>query len=246
MKQHITALIPARLQATRFPGKLLKKLHGKSIIQRTYLAVQESNLYDSVIVVCDDISLIHEIKECGGNAVMSKREHESGTDRIAEIAADLETDIIVNVQGDEPFIPAGGMQQVIRLFENSGVQVASLMLKITDPEQIQNPNCVKVITDNEGRALYFSRSPIPYFRDQNFTPYAFQHIGVYGFRKEALMNFTRLPVSNLEQIEKLENLRLLENGIPVHLAETDHIGISIDTEADFYKAEEYLRTLSEK
>ncbi len=237
----VVALIPARYAATRFPGKLLKVLHGKTIIRRTYEAVRDTDLFDEVIVVCDDQRLMDEIETAGGKAVMSLKEHESGTDRIAEAALEIEADIIVNIQGDEPFISKTSLEKVIALFQQKEVQIGSLMLPVYDAEKINNPNCVKVVVDKNNRALYFSRAPIPYFRDEALPRTAFQHIGVYAFRKDVLLAVTRLPVSDLERAEKLENLRMLENGIPVHLAVIDHVGISIDTEEDFLKAQAYLQ-----
>lgn len=236
----IVALIPARYASTRLPGKLMKELQGKTIIRRTYEAVINTQLFDEVVVVCDEEIILNEIIKHGGQAVMSKSLHESGTDRIAEIAGNMGADIIVNIQGDEPFIEKEALQKVIQLFNDDHVRVASLMMPINDLEKINNPNCVKVVVDLHQKALYFSRAAIPYYRDEISTQSAFQHIGVYAFRKEALMTFTQLPVSSLEAIEKLENLRLLEHGIPIHLAIIHHVGISIDTEDDFQRAVVYL------
>ncbi|MBK7763746.1 MAG: 3-deoxy-manno-octulosonate cytidylyltransferase [Bacteroidetes bacterium] len=240
MRNKVVALIPARYAATRLPGKLMMQLHGKSILLRTYEACKSSGLFDEVIAVCDDTILFDEIELHGGKAVMSKQQHESGTDRIAEIAVDIDADIFVNVQGDEPFISAIALQKVISLFNNPAVEVGSLKIQIDDVEKINNPNCVKVVCDKEGKALYFSRAAIPYYREQGTTQTAYQHIGVYAFRKETLLKITLLPISQLEHIEKLENLRLLENGISIHLAEISHVGISIDTAEDFAKANEFL------
>ena len=236
-KEKIIALIPARYAATRLPGKLMKVLAGKTVIRRTYEAVVQSNLFDEVIVVCDDDRIENEIKSIGGKIFRSQFVHECGTDRIAEATKHLDADIIVNVQGDEPFINIESLQKVIHLFKNPAVQIGSIMIEINDIEKINNPNCVKVVVDHAQRALYFSRSPIPYNRDANQAPQAFQHIGVYAFRKETLLHITTLPISKLEQIEKLENLRMLENGIPIHLAIVEHVGISIDTDDDFKMAE---------
>jgi 3-deoxy-manno-octulosonate cytidylyltransferase (CMP-KDO synthetase) len=240
----VVALIPARLASSRLPQKLMKVLHGKTIIRRTYEAVVATNLFSDVIVVCDDEMILNEITQHGGKAMMSARTHESGSDRIAEIATTLDADIIVNIQGDEPFIEKEALEKVIQLFSNPDAQVTSLKKRITDFNQIQNPNCVKVVTDLQGKALYFSRSAIPFDRDGKGDVAYYQHIGVYAYRKEALLNFTQMPVSALETVEKLENLRMLENGMSIYLAEIDHVGISIDTEEDFAKAESYLDTLS--
>ncbi|MCC6448662.1 MAG: 3-deoxy-manno-octulosonate cytidylyltransferase [Chitinophagaceae bacterium] len=241
MHKKILALIPARLESTRFPQKLLKKLEGKTIIRRTYEAVVSTNLFDEVIVVCDHELIKNEIESIGGNVFLSKAVHESGTDRIAEASSDLASDIIVNVQGDEPFINKESLETLISIFENEQVEVASLKVKIEDLTQVQNPNCVKVVTDKQGKALYFSRSPIPFVRDQFVSHTFYKHVGVYGFTRDALLKVSQLPASTLEQIEKLENLRMLENGIDIYLKEIAHVGISIDTEEEFAAAIQYLK-----
>lgn len=237
----VVAMIPARFAATRLPGKLMKELEGKTIIRRTYEAVLNTGLFDEVIVVCDDERIRYEIDSCGGKTFMSTKEYESGTDRIAEAALQTEADIIVNVQGDEPFISKDALGKVIALFANDDTQIGSLILEISDPKKIDNPNCVKVVVDKQFKALYFSRAAIPYFRDDTLIRTAWQHIGVYAFRKETLLRISSLPVSDLEQKEKLENLRMLENGIPIHMAVIHDVGISIDTEEDFEKAKNYLK-----
>lgn len=237
----VIALIPARLESTRLPRKLLRILDGKTILRRTYEAVLATELFDEVIVVCDNQLLCDEMIQYNYRFMLSQKEHESGTDRIAEAALNLDADVIVNVQADEPFIEKQALQKVIELFRNPLVEIASLKKRITDVSQINNPNCVKVVTDAQGKALYFSRSPIPYNRDQSESVTYFQHIGVYAFRKDVLLKFASLPPSPLEQIEKLENLRMLENGLSVYLAEINHVGISIDTEDDLLKAIAYLQ-----
>lgn len=214
----------------------MKDLYGRTVLRRTYEAVQASQLFDEVFVVCDHEDLSREVASFEGQFIMSIAEHESGSDRIAEAAKKLDADIIVNIQGDEPFISKEALQQVIRLFDRPEVEVGTLYLRIDDPEKIANPSCVKVVMDQQGRALYFSRAAIPFSRDHGLPLQAFQHVGVYAFRKETLLRFASLPVSGLEQIEKLENLRLLENGIPVHLAPVEHVGLSIDTQEDYEKA----------
>lgn len=239
----VIALIPARLNASRFPQKLLKVLDGKTVITRTYEAVKAMNIFDDVIVVCDEETIQNEILNNGGKAVLSSKEYESGTDRIAEIAQNLEADIIVNVQGDEPFISKDALQKVIALFQNPLVDVGSLILPITDTSSIQNPNCVKVVVDKNFKAMYFSRSPIPYVRDETSNQQFYKHIGVYAFRKEKLLAFTQLPISQLEKTEKLENLRMLENGMNVYMAVVNEVGISIDTLEDFEMAEDYLKSI---
>lgn len=236
----IVALIPARLNASRFPQKLMKELDGKTIILRTYEAIKEMNLFDDVLVVCDEETIFNEIQKNGGRAVLSTKEYESGTDRIAEVAATIEANIIVNVQGDEPFISKDALQKVIALFNNPLVDVGSLILPITNKASIENPNCVKVVVDKNFKAMYFSRSPIPFVRDENSNQQFYKHIGVYAFKKESLLAFTQLPISQLERTEKLENLRMLENGMNVYMAVVNEVGISIDTPEDFELAKKYL------
>jgi 3-deoxy-manno-octulosonate cytidylyltransferase (CMP-KDO synthetase) len=241
MHKKIIAMIPARYEASRFPGKLLKILEGKSIIARTYEAVVDSKLFDEVYVVTDHVRIQLEIESIGGNVIMSKKLHESGTDRIAEAVEHLPCDIVVNVQGDEPFISSEALQKVIDLFINDEVQIASLMMPISDKEKILNPNCVKVVVDKQHKALYFSRSPIPFQREKTEHVQYFQHIGIYGFKKETLLHITKLPQSPLEKIEKLENLRMLENGLEIFLDTVQQVGIAIDTPEDFIKATLYLQ-----
>jgi 3-deoxy-manno-octulosonate cytidylyltransferase (CMP-KDO synthetase) len=232
----IIALIPARKKSTRLPNKMLQKLGDDILIVQTYKAVANTGLFADVIVVTDNEEIKTAVEKSGGKAMMTSVSHQSGTDRIAEAAQDIEADIIVNIQGDEPFISKEPLDKLIKLFDNEKVEVASLKMKITELEKINNPNCVKVVTDLNGRAMYFSRSAIPFCRDENEVGEYFQHIGVYAFTKDALLRIAKLPVSNLENIEKLENLRMLENGINIYLAETNHIGISIDTAEDLEKA----------
>lgn len=243
MNKKIIAMIPARMQASRFPGKLLQMLHGKPVIVRTYEAVQQSMLFDEVFVVCDHPELKAVIENAGGKVVMSIGKHESGTDRIAEAVLNIDCDIVVNIQGDEPFIEKESLQKVIALFENDKVEIASLMMPIFEEEKIHNPNCVKVVFDHNNRALYFSRSVIPYRRDEHETANYFQHIGVYAFNKEALLKITSLPQSDLEKTEKLENLRMLQYGIDIYLAQVSQAGIAIDTPEDLEKAKSYLAKL---
>lgn len=239
------ALIPARYAATRFPGKLMKLLGNKTVIRHTYDNTKATLLFDEVIVVTDSDIIFKEITQNGGYAIMSKKAHESGSDRIAEAVADIEVDIIVNVQGDEPFVKKEILKNLLdALNEDKDLQVASLMYSITGDEEIANPNHVKVVVDNEGYALYFSRSVIPFHRDKNINAVYFKHIGIYGFRKNALMEFTQLKVSKLESIEKLEQLRYLENGIGIKMVITDECPISIDTPEDLERASEIYKNFS--
>lgn len=235
----IIAVIPARYASTRFPAKLMQDLGGKTVILRTYEAALNTQLFDDVFVVTDSDLIFKEIEKNGGKAIMSIKEHESGSDRIAEAVENLDVDIVVNVQGDEPFINKEPLQKVIEVFKNDlekKVDLASLMREISDWEAIENPNNVKVIVDQNGLALYFSRSVIPYPREKNVGVRYFQHIGIYAFRKAALMDFYRLPMQSLEASEKLEQLRYLEYGKKIKMVETTHVGIGIDTLEDLEKA----------
>ncbi len=237
----IIAVIPARYASTRFPAKLMQDLGGKTVIRRTYESALETGLFDEVFVVTDSELIFDEIVKNGGKAIMSQKEHESGSDRIAEAVQDMDVDIVVNVQGDEPFIDKESLAKIIELYKNDTkkeIDLASLMREIADLEAIQNPNNVKVITDQFGFALYFSRSVIPYPRDSNAGVRYFQHIGVYAFRKQALMDFYSLPMKSLEASEKLEQLRYLEFGKKIRMIETTHVGIGIDTPQDLEKARE--------
>jgi 3-deoxy-manno-octulosonate cytidylyltransferase (CMP-KDO synthetase) len=235
----IIAVIPARYASTRFPAKLMQDLGGKTIILRTYQAAINTNLFDDVFVVTDSDIIYNEISSNGGKAIMSVKEHESGSDRIAEAVANLDVDIVVNVQGDEPFIDKDSLQQLISVYHadvNKNIDLASLMREIKDESEIQNPNNVKVVVDQTNFALYFSRSEIPYPREKNVGVRYFQHIGIYAFRKQALLDFYALPMQSLEASEKLEQLRYLEFGKRIKMVETTHVGIGIDTPEDLEKA----------
>lgn len=232
---NIVAVIPARYAATRFPGKLMQMLGGKPIIRHVFVNAKKTGLFSNVFVVTDSDIIYQEITKNGGKAIMSKKEHESGSDRIAEAIAEMNVDVIVNIQGDEPFIKKEPLEKLVGLFKDPSVQVGSLMRKISK-EEAGNPNNVKVVTDISGNALYFSRSIVPFQRDTETAAEYYLHVGVYAYRKEALMNFTKWPQSVLEKTEKLEQLRYLENGIKIKMAETDYNNIAIDTPEDLEKA----------
>ena len=236
---NIVAVIPARYAATRFAGKLMQLLGNKPIIRHVYDNTVATGLFNDVFVVTDSDIIYNEINLNNGKVIMSRKEHESGSDRIAEAVAEMNVDVIVNVQGDEPFIKKEPLQKLVRLFDDTDVQVASLMRKISKEEAV-NPNNVKVVTDGTGNALYFSRSIIPYQRDEKIVSAYFLHVGVYAYKKDALMSFTKWPQSSLEKIEKLEQLRYLENGIKIRMAETDYNNIAIDTPEDLEKAKLFL------
>ncbi len=240
----VVAMIPARYGATRFPGKLMADLGGKPVILRTYLATLKTGLFDQVYVVTDSQIIKEAIERGGGKAIMSKQEHECGTDRIAEAVENLDVDIVVNVQGDEPFVKKEPLEAVINVFKGEDankIDLASLMQEITDWKDITDPNYVKVIVDQDDFALYFSRSPIPYPRDKDAGARYFEHIGVYAFRKEAIMDFYRLPMRSLEATEKVECIRFLEYGKRIKMVETQYMGIEIDTPEDLDKAQKYIK-----
>ena len=234
----IIAMIPARFEASRFPGKLMKDLAGKSVILRTYEATKKSNLFDEVYVVTDSEIIFNEIFSNRGKAIKSVKDHESGSDRIAEAVENLEVDIVVNVQGDEPFTQTEPLKKLLNVFKSDiskQIDIASLKIKMDDLEEVNNPNNVKVVCDDNNFAMYFSRSPIPFARDITKAIY-YKHIGIYAFRKEALLKFTKLPINQLEAAEKLENLRFLAHGLKVKMVETNQIAIGIDTPEDLEKA----------
>jgi len=235
----IIAMIPARYAASRFPGKLMQDLGGKPVIVRTYQAAVATRLFDEVYVVTDSTKIYETIVREGGQAIMSKEEHETGSDRIAEAVADMEVDIIVNVQGDEPFTERESLEGVLNVFKNDPeeeIDLASLMTRITDKTEINNPNTVKVIVDRRNFALYFSRSPIPYPRDESRVITYFKHKGIYAFRKRTLLAFRRLPMLDLEAAEKIEAIRYLEYGKKIKMVETQVTGIEIDTPEDLERA----------
>lgn len=239
----IIAVIPARYEASRFPGKLMQILGEKTVIATTYQNVVETGLFDEVFVATDSEVILEEIKNIGGSAVMTGT-HETGSDRIAEAVQHIDCDIVVNVQGDEPFLKKDPLQQLISVFDadaDKKISLASLKIKMKDAADIKNPNHVKVITDAGNFALYFSRSVIPYPREKEADAEYFRHIGVYAFRKEALLDFAQLPPRPLEISEKIECLRYLEYGMKIKMIETDFVGVGIDVPEDLVKAQEILQ-----
>jgi 3-deoxy-manno-octulosonate cytidylyltransferase (CMP-KDO synthetase) len=230
------AMIPARYAATRFPAKLMQMLGSKTVILHTYNNTVATDLFDEVMVVTDSKIIFDEITSHGGKAVMSIKEHESGSDRIAEAIANMNVDIVVNVQGDEPFVQAAPLEKLLKVFDDEKVQVASLMQVLHEEKYISDPNYVKVAIDKNNNALFFSRSPIPYHRDKNLSPVYYEHIGVYAFRKQALLNFTAWPITPLEAAEKIECLRYLEKGVPLKMVVTEYMGVEIDTPEDLERA----------
>lgn len=242
--QKIIAMIPARYEASRFPAKLMQDLGGQTVIARTYHSTVNTNLFQEVYVITDSEIIFSEIEKIGGKPIMSKKQHECGSDRIAEAVEGMDVDIVVNVQGDEPFTDKESLGKLLQVFEGDDaekIDLASLKTPIHEESEINNPNAVKVITDKDNFALYFSRSPIPYPRDKAAGVTYFKHKGVYAFRKSALMDFYRLPMLQLEASEKIECLRYLEYGKNIKMVETSVKGVGIDTPEDLEEARMMLR-----
>ena len=236
----IGAFIPARYASTRFPAKLMQVLGDKTVIRHTYDNTVATGLFNEVYVVTDSEIIFNEITSHGGKALMSKKEHESGSDRIAEAIEHLNIDIVVNVQGDEPFVKKEPLEKLIAVFKDDKVEVASLMQVLTNSDLIADPNYVKVAVDKNMNALFFSRSVIPYPRNREIAILYYEHIGVYAFKKQALLNFTNWPISPLEAAEKIECLRYLENGVSIKMVVTSYMGVEIDTPEDLIKAAKLL------
>ena len=239
----ICAFIPARYAATRFPAKLMQPLGDKTVIRHTYDNTVATGLFLEVFVVTDSTIIFDEITNHGGKAIMSIRSHESGSDRIAEAIANLDIDVVVNVQGDEPFVKKEPLQKLLEVFKDTAqnVRVASLMQVLTSQQNIEDPNYVKVAIDKNNNALFFSRSVIPYPRSTENPITYYEHIGVYAFKKEALLAFTNWEMTPLEAAEKIECLRYLENGVPIKMVTTNYMGVEIDTPEDLEKAAKLLQ-----
>jgi 3-deoxy-D-manno-octulosonate cytidylyltransferase len=240
----IAAFIPARYAASRFPAKLMQLLGNKTVIRHTYDNTVATGLFDEVYVVTDSEIIFNEISSNGGKAIMSIKTHESGSDRIAEAAANMDIDIIVNVQGDEPFVQREPLEKLLATFtgvDGASVKVASLMQELKELSLIEDPNYVKVAVDRNMNSLFFSRSVIPYPRNKELATTYYEHIGVYAFRKESLMQFTNWPMTPLEAAEKIECLRYLEYGIPLRMVVTTYMGVEIDTPEDLIKAAKLLQ-----
>ena len=236
-------IIPARYASTRFPGKALAPLKGKPIIQHVYERSSGSRLASEIMVATDSEEIFNTVKSFGGRAVMTSSEHASGTDRVAEVVASLGYDIIVNVQGDEPLIKAEMIDSVIELLDDERASLGTLARQTDDPLEIQNPNVVKVVFDGEGFALYFSRAPIPYRKREGTVP-SYQHIGIYSYRREALMRLAGAKPTGLESAEGLEQLRALEHGMRIKVGVTEYRSIGVDTPEDLEKVEKWLSTSS--
>ena len=244
-----TAIIPARYASTRFPGKPLAVLGGKTVIQRVYEQVK--SVLSDVYVATDDERIFSCVESFGGKAVMTRKDHQSGTDRIQEAVEKTATqaDVIINVQGDEPFIQPSQIQTLMQLFDDPSTQIGTLGKLFESIEAVENPNSPKIVTDMKGFALYFSRSVIPYIRGKErqnwFSEYPFlKHLGVYAYRREVLSEVTKLPQSSLEKAESLEQLRWLQNGYRIRVGMTDVETVGIDTPEDLQRAEEFLKNKS--
>jgi 3-deoxy-manno-octulosonate cytidylyltransferase (CMP-KDO synthetase) len=236
------ALIPARYASTRLPAKLVQDLGGISVIQRTYVSTLATGVFDEVWVVTDHELIREQILELGGKVFFSDKRHESGSDRIAEALEVVDADLIVNVQGDEPFQDARSLADLVGAFVKPKVKMASLMCRISEDEAY-NPNAVKVVIDEKNNAIYFSRSPIPFNREKLRDIFYWKHIGVYAYTRELLAEFTSWPKGYLEEVEMLEQLRLIERGVKIKMVETTHQAISIDTKEDLDRARNFLKSI---
>ncbi len=233
------AMIPARIGSTRFPRKMLATINHVPLIVRTYQNILATNLFTGVYVVTDSDDIEEIVKSAGGKVLRSIKEHECGTDRIAEVAENIDADIIINVQGDEPFLDKKPLTKLLHLFNDHAVQSASLV-EVLDSSLVTDPNKVKVVLDKDDYAIYFSRSPIPYLRNKEIPPTYYKHVGIYAFRKDTLLKFAACGTSTLENIEQLECNRFIENGMPIKMTVTDHKTIAVDTIEDIAVAESYL------
>ncbi|MBI5676209.1 MAG: 3-deoxy-manno-octulosonate cytidylyltransferase [Nitrospirae bacterium] len=256
--QRAVAIIPARYNSTRFPGKPLALLRRKPVIQHVFEKVKNARLVDTVLVATDDERIYNTVTEFGGKAVMTSDAHSTGTDRVAEAAKDIDCDIVVNIQGDEPFIKPEMVDDLVNMLaDDKRALMGTLAKRITDSKEIFSPDVVKVVMDNEGFAMYFSRAPIPWHRDEfskfqdsdfkagNGQPATgiievYKHIGIYGYRKDTLLSLSTMEENALEKLEKLEQLRALGSGIKIKVKETDYDTFGIDTVEDLRNAEEYL------
>jgi 3-deoxy-manno-octulosonate cytidylyltransferase (CMP-KDO synthetase) len=235
----VIGVIPARYGSTRFPGKPLALINGKPMIQRVYEQVAESRLLDEVVVATDHEKIKETVESFGGNAVMTSTDHETGSDRMAEVTTKVEGDFYVNIQGDEPLIPCELVDALVEAAKEAPDAVVTAKTPIENIDDVSNPNVVKVVTNNQGFALYFSRSVIPFNRANKETTY-YKHLGIYGYPKAVINEFVQLPPSNLEEVEVLEQHRLLDNGYPIKVVETSYQVVGVDTPEDIEKVEKIL------
>jgi 3-deoxy-manno-octulosonate cytidylyltransferase (CMP-KDO synthetase) len=235
----VIAIIPARLASTRLPRKMLRSLAGEPLLAHVYRGVRSSTMLNDVVIATDSEEIMSLCQQQGWNVAMTSVSHRSGTERVHEVAKSVAADVYINVQGDEPLTRAEHIATLVELMRDPSVQVGTLKT-VASAVDIENPSAVKVVTDTAGRALYFSRATIPYDRDRSGTARFWKHLGFYGYRKAALDKFVSLPESSLERCERLEQLRFLENGIPIHVAETPHDTVGVDTEEDLQRVEKIL------
>jgi len=243
----VIVVIPARHASTRFPGKPLASIGGKPMIQHVVEGVQQARLVSQVVVATDENDIKKAVESFGGQAVLTRHDHRTGTDRVAEVAAHLAADVYVNVQGDEPLIDPGTVDSLVEaIIGDAAIQVATCCTEILQPNDIMDPNIVKVVRDFDGNALYFSRAPIPWVRDTAETaePRHWKHLGLYAFRRAALLEFPTLPPGDLERVEQLEQLRWIENGFHIAVVETDYDAVSVDVPADVERVEKLLAARS--
>jgi len=243
-------VIPARLNSTRLPNKVLLDLRGKSVVQRVYEQCLKAKNIDEVFIATDSVKVYNDCFKFTNNIIMTKDTHQSGTDRIAEIVENIECNVVINVQGDEPFIEAELIDSLVNAFTDN-ISMVSAMHKITEVDDLKNHNVVKVTLDKQSNALYFSRSIIPHHRDDwdsllschDTIPQSlrfFRHLGIYGYTKEFLLKFANMKQTYLERVEKLEQLRVLENGYKIKMIETAYDSMGIDTQEDYHKALELI------
>lgn len=238
----IVGVIPARLGSTRLPNKVLLPIAGKPMIQHVWEQAKKIRGLDAVLIACDDQKILDEAVKFGGTAILTRADHPNGTSRIAEAVEKTDFDIVVNIQGDQPLLDCVAIENLADfLRNNSAVPMATLAIRSTDAAEYRNPNVVKVVQDASGKALYFSRSPLPFLRDSEMTPEFWKHIGVYGYRKDFLKKFVSWPAGRLEEAEKLEQLRVLERGHPIQVIETKQDFVSVDTAEDLKQAERLLK-----
>jgi len=240
----VLAVIPARQASTRFPGKALASIAGKPMIQHVVERVRQAQLVSRVIVATDEDKIKSAVESFGGEAILTRRDHRNGTDRVAEVAAHMPAEIYVNVQGDEPLIDPGTVDAIIAaVLEDDSIQTATACAAIAQQNDIMDPNIVKVVRNFDSDALYFSRAPIPWVRDRGeaVTARHWKHLGLYAYKRDALLDFPTLPPGDLERVEQLEQLRWLENGIAIRVVETSYDAIGVDVPADVERIEKLIR-----
>jgi 3-deoxy-manno-octulosonate cytidylyltransferase (CMP-KDO synthetase) len=243
MSLKIAGVIPARLGSTRLHEKVLKPIHGKPMVEWVWQRAAQAKKLGELVVATDDHRIVKAVEGFGGKAMMTSKDHPNGSSRIAEVASKIQADVFINIQGDEPMMHPQGIDQLADIFEKKNdIRVGTLAVRKTSEEDFANPNVVKVVCDAEGRALYFSRSPLPYFREKPESGITYlKHLGIYGYRKEFILEFVKWPPGILENFEKLEQLRILERGIPIQVIETAHDSWSVDTEEDLVVVEGKMR-----